>query len=963
MKQLLLFLISMAFVIGGSKAQDPQDFKFYKLKNGLTVVLDRDSSESQVVGIVAANVGAQDEEEDATGLAHYLEHMLFKGTETLGTSDWEKEKPLIDETYTLYDKLQGAKSVEEIQKINDEINKVSQEAGKYVIPNETSKLVEQMGGVALNASTSLDVTEYHNIFPPNQLERWLDLYAHRFEKPVFRLFQTELESVYEEKNRAEDNPNNAYTRKLLENVFKGHPYSRPVLGYTEHLKRPNMSRMRDFFEKWYVPGNMILILSGNFEMEQAETLIAEKFGKWNAKAFPRREYPKIKPFKGKEVVKVKLTPYLKGELVYNTTPESEKEELSMDIVAELLSNSAQTGLLNKLSLEGDVLFINANNESLKDGSIFSISFAPVFDVNQRRQVSFKSVESLIDKQLKLVKEGGYEDWLLEQVKTNMLNEYKLAMENPMVRAKILLNLFIRGKAPQSIFEYASKINTIDKTTVSNVAKKYLGKDLLAFYSYKGEADKEKIEKPNIDPIKPKEHTPSKYALQFQTIPTNKAERKYIDFKKAVQKIPFQDKVTLNYVPNKRNDVFSMTLVFKAGKNRIPMLDYAVDLMNNAGVMAQYKSDELRKEFGKLGVTYSFSADDYNTYVSMEGNEAKLAEACQLLSRLMLMPKIEDKSLQRIVGSVYQGRMIEKRMQPMQFAALVDYIKYKDKSDFLDRVSLKDLLDISPSKLTAKLNEALSYSADIHYYGKMSGENVKKVLLKNLAFSSNRKTAGIPEEKAQQNYDKNTIFLVNNPKSSQSKIFIFVNGEPVPLEKTPLVEAFNQYFSGGFTGLMLKEIREFRSLAYTAGAYVVTPKYASWNSGFYGNVGTQSDKTIDALDVTIELMNNMPEYPKRMSNVKDYLVNSSYLKSPLDRNLSYTLSNWEKKGYKQDPVKQNLPLYEQMKFEDMVKFYKEYLQGKPYVIGIVGNTKSIDKKALEKFGKVIKINPSKLFSKE
>lgn len=961
MKRFTLLLFVLTLTLCGVKAQEKNNFKTYKLDNGLTVILDKDASQTQVVGIVAANVGSQDEEEDATGLAHYLEHMLFKGTQKLGTSDWEKEKPLIEEIYTLYDKLQAAKTQEEIQKINEEINVVSQKASKYAIPNELSKLVEQMGGVGLNASTSFDVTEYHNIFPPNQLERWLDLYAHRFEEPVFRLFQTELEAVYEEKNRSEDNPSNAYSRELLKNIFKNHPYSRPVLGYTEHLRRPNISRMRTFFEKWYVPDNMVLILSGNFDMQQAEKMITEKFGKWENKTAPQRTLPKIQAFKGKQKVKVKLTPYLKAELVYNDSPDSEQDELAMDVVAELLSNSSQTGLLNKLSLDGEVLYAVATNEKLKDGSIFSISFAPVFDINQRRQMSFKSAESLIEDQVAKLKKGEYEDWLLEQVKVNMADEYEMAMEAPMVRARILLDAFVNGKNPQSIFNYKKDLSKINKDVVSNAVKKYIGKDYLAFYSYKGEADKEKIQKPKIDPIKPEKHQPSEYAQYFLKLPATEATHKFVDLANDSKVVAFQDKVKLHYVPNKRNDVFSMQVVFNAGKKKIPMLGYAISLMNNAGVMAQYKPDELRKEFGKLGVTYSFYANDYNTFIEMQGNETNLAQACQLLSRLMILPKIEDKALDRIIGSEYQNRMISKDMQTAQVAALREYIQYKDKSDYIDRISLNDLISVSPTQLTGKLNEAFSYNADIYYYGKMPIQQVHEALKQNLAFAANRKDGGKPEQKTVEKYNENTIFVVNNSKASQSNIFIFINGQPVSLEETPLVYAFNQYFSGGFTGLMMKEIREFRSLAYTAGANITTPLLPTWNSNFMGSIGTQGDKTVEAIEVTTNLIKDMPEYPERIENIKDYLVNSSFLTRPSDRNISYTIERWKQKGYTEDPTKKNLPVYKQMQFDEMVAFYKKHLQGKPYVIGIVGPSKKIDTDALEKFGKIVKLSANKLFS--
>lgn len=964
MKRFTLLFLALSLCAGiYTKAQDANNFKTYKLDNGMTVILDRDASQTQVVGMVAANVGAQDEDEDATGLAHYLEHMLFKGTQTLGTADWEKEKPLIEQIYALYDKLQGAKTQEEIQQINNEINKVSQEASKYAIPNEFSKVVELMGGVGLNATTSFDVTRYYNIFPPNQLERWLDLYAHRFEKPVFRLFQTELEAVYEEKNRSEDNPLNAYSRELLKSAFKNHPYSRPVLGYTEHLRRPNISRMREFFEKWYVPGNMVVILSGNFEIPQAEKLIAEKFGRWEAKPVPERNIPKFPTFKGKEKVKVKLTPFLRSELVYNISPESVVEDLTLEVAAHLLSNSSKTGLLDKLSLDGEVLYASAGNESFKDGNMFSISFAPVFDVNQRRQMSFKSAESLIEDQVTKLKKGEYEDWLLGQVKANMIDQYDVAMEIPTVRANMLLETFVQGKNPEYVFNYEKELSKINKDAVGAIVKKYIGKDYLAFYSYKGEAEKEKIQKPKIDPIQPQKHEPSEYAKYFEAIPTTQAEHKFVNLNTDVKEVAFQDKVKLHYVPNKRNDVFSMEVVFNAGEKNIPMLEYAVDLMNNAGVMAQYKPDELRKEFGKLGITYSFYANDYNTFIEMQGNEKNLAKACQLLSRLMLLPQIEEKALNRIVGSEYQGRMIGQDMQPTQVSALREYIQYKDKSSFIDRVSLDDLIAVSPTELTGKLNEALSYNADIYYYGKMPLQQVNKTLKENLAFAANRKEGGKPKQKKTESYTENTIFLVNNSKASQSNIFLFVNGEPIPLEKTPLVYAFNQYFSGGFTGLMMKEIREFRSLAYTAGAQIATPRLPEWNSNFYGTIGTQGDKTIEAIEVATNLMKDMPQYADRMSNVKSHLINSSFLARPSDRNMSYNISKWKEKGYTEDPSKKNLPIYEQMQFDDMVAFYKEHLQGKPYVIGIVGPAKKIDTDALKKFGKVIKLNAKKLFSEK
>lgn len=963
MKKALLLMVLLLF-LQISNAQSTGEFKTYKLKNGLTVVLDQDLTQTMVFGLVAVNAGSQDEEPNATGIAHYLEHMLFKGTQTLGTSNWEKEKPLIDEVSKLYDELQTANTDEEVKEVYKKINDASQKASEYAIANEFSKLIQQMGGVALNASTSYDFTNYFNAFPPNQLERWVDLYAHRFQKPVFRLFQTELETVYEEKNRADDNPNRAYFDAMRKAIYGDHPYGRSIIGFTEHLKKPWMSKMNDFFEKWYVPSNMLLVLSGNFDMVKAEELVTQKFGVWEAKQTPQRDYLKIKPFKGKITKKVKVTRFLRGELIYRGVADKNLNEiLALDVASEILSNSAQTGLLDKLSLDGDVMFVGANHMESKGGTTFQISYAPLFDSNQRRQLSFSSAEKQIETKLKSLKNGAYENWLLEQVKANMVKDYKLMMESPIRRALALQDCFITGKKFETVFDFEERLKKITKNEIANAVKKYINNDYLAFYSYKGESDKDKIEKPSFDPVKPKEHEPSEYAKRFLKIPATQAKYNFVEANKEVVAIPFQDKVNLFYVNNKKNDIFTMNVVFHIGTHKLPKLDYAVALMNNAGVMAQYKPDELRKEMGKLGLTYQFSVSQDYTTLQLEGREDKLAEACQLISRLMLLPKIEDKSLDRIMGSQYYNRMLEKEIAGSQANALREYILYGEKSRAIDRIPIKELLSISPSELTGVFNMAMSYNADIHYYGKLSVGQVRYILKNNLAFASNRIQGTSPELKPKKEYNENTIFLVRNRKASQSQIFLYVPGSPISIEKRPIANAFNQYFGGGFNGLMMKEVREYRSLAYSAGASVGMPLIPSWNSYLVGSIGTQADKTVESIEVVSNLLNNMPEYKDRMDGLKDYLLNSSYLTRPSDRNLSYSIYNWSLSGYKEDPTKFNLPYYKNMTFEDIVNFYKQELKGKPYVIGIVGDTRKIDEKELAKYGKVKRIRVKKLFSEK
>ena len=243
----MLFLIS-AF---GAGASEKPRIETYKLKNGLTVILKEDHRQPKVFGVVITRAGAKDDPADATGMAHYQEHMLFKGTQTLGTTNWEKEKPHIDRIFELYDELGQTKNDSTRKAIQKQINEASLAAGEYAILNETSFLINAMGGTRLNAGTGPDQTIYYNQFPPNQIEKWLDLYSERFYKPVFRTFQSELEVVYEEKNMYDDQFFTGLYEAFNKDFFKNHPYGqRTTIGTAEDLKNPSLSKMYKFFTDW-----------------------------------------------------------------------------------------------------------------------------------------------------------------------------------------------------------------------------------------------------------------------------------------------------------------------------------------------------------------------------------------------------------------------------------------------------------------------------------------------------------------------------------------------------------------------------------------------------------------------------------------------------------------------------------------------------------------------------------------
>lgn len=957
-KLIILFSVYSLGVFG-------QTIKTYKLENGLTVILDSNPKDAQVFGQLVVNVGSADEDENATGVAHYLEHMLFKGTTELGTIDWEKEKEYYDEIIKLYDELQEATTQEEVDDINKKINDTTQKESQYIVTNELSAAVQQMGGVGLNASTSYDRTEYHNVFPTNQLEKWLKLYSHRFDSPVFRLFQTELETVYEEKNRSADNTFLPYIYKQREIIYgKEDPYARPIIGKTSHLKKPWMQGMINFYEKWYVPNNMALILVGDFDVSKAENMINKYFGALKPKVLPPRSYTDVAVPTKRVKKKIKLTPYLVSSKTY-IIPKSinYREDVAFSVLSNLLSDRSGMGLLDELVIDGDVISANASFSSEKRVNIFEISYAPRYDINQRRQESFSYAGKMIDEIFDNVRTGRYDDKLLENIKIRMMQSFESAMVNPSTRSSIYADLFVRGIKLTYINKYDRLLKSINKDYLNNVCSKYFSENYILVESGKGRAGKEdKIKKPKLDPVKSVTSDNSKYLKEFMKMKGDTVKFKYFDVSD-VEVSDFSDKIKLHYLKNERNNIFKLVINFKAGTSKYKLLKYSIRLMNNAGIMGQYTSSELKREFGKLNVSYSFSATENDTYIVLGGYEDKLGEACQLLSRLMLMPEIKEKSLDGIIGRDLNNRYFEKKSISVGQDALREYLFYGDNSSYIDRISSDDLILLDPTKLSQMFNDVVSYQADIHYYGKMPLSQINTLLKNNLAFGTGRKKGLHPSEKEKVLYKENTILLVNEPKATQSHIYLYVNSEKTTLEDLVKIEAFNQYFSGSFNGLVTKEIRENRALAYTSSAMISTPLKREWNSSMLGYVGTQADKTAEVVEVLVDLLSNMPKYPERIKGIKDYLINSSELENSDKSMYSINMEVWKEVGYKANPILEKMPLYETITFEDIEDEFVKFVKDKKIAIAIIGKIKDMDVDRLEKVGDVKKISKRKMFSRD
>jgi predicted Zn-dependent peptidase len=322
------------------------------LPNGLKfIVLER--HQAPVISFLTyADVGGANEPMGKTGVAHFLEHLAFKGTRQIGTRNYAAEKPLLDQLDTLFNQIQKAKrsgNADQVKKLQTEFNRIENDAKKLVIQNEMGQVVNQSGGVGLNANTSSDATRYFFSFPSNKLELWMSLESERFLEPVFREFYKEKEVILEERRMRTDNsPIGKMVEVFLDKAFTTHPYGRAVIGSPEDLQNLNRPDVEEFFKTYYGPNNLTMVVVGDVQPAEVKRLANLYFGRFSAKAKPP-QVTAVEPPQGQErsvTVELQSQPwYLEG---YHRPALSHPDNVIYDLMASILSDGRTSRLYQAL---------------------------------------------------------------------------------------------------------------------------------------------------------------------------------------------------------------------------------------------------------------------------------------------------------------------------------------------------------------------------------------------------------------------------------------------------------------------------------------------------------------------------------------------------------------------------------------------------------------------------------------
>jgi len=949
----LLFVAVMASVLASAQLE----VKELTLSNGMTVWLNEDHSQPKVFGAVVVKAGAKDCPN--TGIAHYFEHIMFKGTDRIGTIDYEKERPWLDSISAQYDLLSKTKDDAERTRIQMHINELSLKAADYAIPNEFNRLISKYGGSGLNAGTGHDLTYYHNSFLPQFLEQWCWLNSERLIKPVFRGFQGELENVYEEKNRAADALGDAQ-EKIFSAVFKTQPYAYPLIGSTESLKNPRLSDMAAFFKKYYVASNMGLILCGDINPDSTLTALLEQtFGRVQTGLAPERQKSPMPTITAGEQQEIELPIPLVGveALIFKAPTYFEPDANALELANKILYNG-KAGLLDSLVNEHKLMMAMAVSASLDDAAGSAILVIPnLFG-------KMKKAEACVMEQLKRVMDGDFSDNQLETLKQEMLMEAEQDIETIGNRSEVLINALSKGHSWQDVLQKIEGIRTLTKTDVVAAAKKYYGANYIKLSKKYGMSKKETLKQPGYKPVSPKNmDAKSDFARQLEQIPVRETAVRTVDFNHDVTTQQLDSHVTLYYKENPINDIFTFTLRYKDGSLHTPALNILADYLSQLGTDS-LKKQQLEQAWQRINTTMEVVPGDVAFSINLTGPDSQLKPALQLLTHFLRSAKGDDEALSDVkdedkVDRKGFGKQKDNVLQPV-----IHRIVYGSKSSYLTQMSKKEVKALKSEDLLSLFRELQQYDCELFYCGRQPIQSVATELQQSLPLSQCIKPQADTFRPLQQ-YSESTVYFFHVPKSRQNYVVSYdaVGSLPTIHERVRF-KLWDEYFGGNMSSVLFQNVREFRSLAYSTGGKSFTTSFVQHPSELQGYItatGTQADKTLEAIATIDSLLRQMPMKEENLEAARQNVLNDIQNSYPTFRTMPKYVANQLRNGYHYDPdadVASHLP---DVTAQDIMQFHQLHIAPNQHRVWIViGDRKLTDMKALARFGKIVELKKEDVY---
>ncbi len=937
-------------------ANDPLNARIYTLDNGLKVYLTAYTDAPRIQTNIAVRAGSKNDPEDATGLAHYLEHMLFKGTDIYGSLDFSAEKPMLDKIESLYEEYRSIDmgDIENRERVWNQIDSVSGEAAKFAIANEYDKMVTGLGAKGTNAYTSNEKTVYINDIPSNQIEKWLKLESERFRYPVFRLFHTELEAVYEEKNRGLDSDGNKLFESLFDGLFPNHQYGQQTtIGTIEHLKNPSLTEIRKYFNKHYVPNNMAICLSGDFDYDETIALINKYWG-----GFERKEVPIFEVIKETPIVE----PVFKE--VYG--PEAERlyigfrfdgantEDARMLTMVDMVLSNSAAGLIDlNLNQKQELIGGGCFPYVLKDYSIHGFYGSP------KQGQTLEEVKDLLLSQIEEVKKGNFEDWLLDAIISDLKLSQIKKLESNSGRANEFVSAFILGISWEDHQNEMAELEKITKQDIIDFANERYTDNYVVAYKRNGE-DKSvlKVTKPIITPVSVNREDQSEFLVNLLAEDVADIEPVFLNFDEDIQKSNIGD-VALIYKENTENERFKLNYILDIGKDHDNRLKLAVDYLKFLGT-AEMSPSQKEKEFYKLGCDLSVNCSADKIQVTLSGLANNFDESVELFEKILANAVADEDALVELKATKLKERADAKlNRQTILWRAMGNYAKYGSNSSFMNILSEEELNNVTSTELLDLIHNLTAYKHRILYYGPEKMSKVVSDLEKLHANKIDLKEVPAKKEFVESRMDKPMVYVVDYDMK-QAEVMILSKGSKLNMDEYAIIKYHNEYFGGGMSSIVFQEMRESKALAYSVYSTYTLPKDTTTSHYLMSYIGTQVDKISEAMLGMNELLDVMPEAEANMNNAKESIEQKIRTERLTKSRILSEYEKAQKLGINHDIRKD---LYDGVKTFDIAslrEFHNSHISSGTRVVMVLASKEDLDLDVLKQYGEIVHLTLEDVF---
>ena len=930
--------------------------RIYKLDNGLTVYLSVNNEKPRIQTYIAVRTGSRNDPPETTGLAHYLEHLMFKGTRQFGTTNAAAEAPLLDSIQNRFEVYRTIKDSLQRRAYYHKIDSLSQLAAKYFIPNEYDKLMSAIGAEGTNAFTSNDMTCYVEDIPSNEVENWARIEADRFQNMVIRGFHTELEAVYEEYNIGLASDREKQFNAFSKLVFPGHPYgTQTTIGTQEHLKNPSIVNIKNYFKRYYVPNNVAICMSGDFNPDEVIAIIDKYFGSWKPSAnlsqpqyapVPDRTAPVDTTVVGQEAENIYLGWKFEGSASYQAD--------TLSVVANMLSNGT-AGLMD-LDLDQQMKWLGGGAVTMP----LAEYSAMIMIGYPKEGQTLDEVKALMLGEIDKLKRGDFDESLIKAVVNNKKLQYYRTLESNDDRAYMMADAFITRKKWSDVVGELDRISGITKQQIIDFARRHFTDGYVAVYKRIGnDTTIKKIDKPEITAIPANRDLQSAFVKEITDSKVEPIQPKFVDFDKDLTKDTTKNGLPVLYVKNTENGRFTLTYHFDFGGASDKWLPYAAEYFDYLGT-DKMTAEQLKQKFYSLACSHGISIGTRAANIYVSGLAENMTEAMALMDDLLANAKVDTAAYNKYVGVELKSRADNKLDQGTNFSRLMQYGMYGEYNPTRNIPSSKELKDMEPQRLVDKIKAFRGYKHTVLYYGPMELGELTAAIDKH--HKTAKTLADAPESRnyMMQQTAQNEVYIA--PYDAKNIYMVQYHNENRQWNPAnqPVVSLFNEYYGGGMNSVVFQELREARGLAYSAFADYGTPSYEGEPEYAYTYIISQNDKMTDCIRTFNSILDTMPQSEKALGLAKQALMKrlatarttkegiiNAYLNAK-DLGIDYSLS---KKIYEAVPS---------LTMDDVVKFERETMAKKPYRYLILGDEKQLDMKALEKIGPIKRLTTEEIF---